>query len=216
VLATLLLVAIGGNFYVYFFPHYIASEACLLLLIAVTALERMSRFTLRGINTGAGAARLIVFLCAAHFAFWYGLHVCGNQELENAMWPYETWDTINSGDPDGRIAINAQLARQPGRQLVFVRYGPRHLFNEWVYNGAEIDAQRVVWARDLGPAENEILRRYYPDRTAWLLEADAQPLKLAPYAAHAPAASPFETQSAVPAPRPAPHSKTPLKFEEVK
>ena len=28
---------------------------------------------------------------------------------------------------------------------------------------------------DLGPEENETLRRYYPDRTLWLLEPDSRP-----------------------------------------
>ncbi len=50
-------------------------------------------------------------------------------------------------------------------------------FEEWVYNGADIDASRVVWARDLG-AENKKLLRYYPDRTAWLLEPDSRPPRL--------------------------------------
>ena len=40
---------------------------------------------------------------------------------------------------------------------------------------------RVVWARDLGAAENEKLRRYYPDRNVWLLEPDARPPKLTRY-----------------------------------
>ena len=53
---------------------------------------------------------------------------------------------------------------------------------EWVYNGANIGEHRVVWANDMGPAQNEELIRYYKDRHAWLLEADAQPPKLLPYA----------------------------------
>jgi hypothetical protein len=66
--------------------------------------------------------------------------------------------------------------------LVFVRYWPRHIFqDEWIYNAADIDGARVVWARDLGGAEDEKLRRYYPDRTAWLLEPDARPPKLTSY-----------------------------------
>jgi hypothetical protein len=50
-----------------------------------------------------------------------------------------------------------------------------------VYNAADIDGAGVVWARDLGTDENDKLRRYYPDRTAWLLEPDARPPKLSRY-----------------------------------
>jgi hypothetical protein len=64
---------------------------------------------------------------------------------------------------------------------VFVRYGPQHTFKEWVHNEADIDASRVVWARDLGAAENQKLLRFYPQRTAWLLEPDAKPPKLEKY-----------------------------------
>ena len=56
----------------------------------------------------------------------------------------------------------------PGKLLVFVRYSPLHVFHEWVYNAADIDGSRIVWANDLGAAEDEKLRRYYPDRAAWL------------------------------------------------
>lgn len=215
VLFTIVLVAIGSNFYVYFFPHYIATEACLMVLIAIAALDQLSRVTIRGLDSGADAARLIVFLCFAHFAFWYGLHASANADLENPMWRYETWDTINGGDPDGRIAIACELAALEGKQLVFVRYGPRHVFNEWVYNGADIDSQRVVWARDLGAAENEILRRYYPNRTAWLFEADATPLKLLPYSSVQTSPAPGQTVNPS-APSSPGKSKIHLKFEPVK
>ena len=46
----------------------------------------------------------------------------------------------------------ASLPRYQASCLVFVRYYPQHIFqDEWVYNAADIDAARVVWARDLGP-----------------------------------------------------------------
>jgi hypothetical protein len=128
-------------------------------------------------------SRLIVFACAAQFAFWYGVHVFDSQDFAAALRPYESWDSINHRNPERRIAVNEQLARIPGRLLVFVRYYyPQHLFQEeWVYNEADIDAARIVWARDLGADENEQLRRYYPGRQTWLLEPDFRPLRLSPY-----------------------------------
>jgi hypothetical protein len=97
------------------------------------------------------------------------------------MRQYETWDFINYGDPEGRIAIGNQLAHAPGKQLVFVHYGPRHMFHNWIHNAADIDSARIVWARDLGSAEDEQLRRYYPGRKAWLVEPDASPPKITPF-----------------------------------
>ncbi len=180
VLLTVCIFGLGANFYPYFYPHYIAAVTCLFVLMSVTGLERISRWTIHGWLAGHKAARLIVFLCVLHFLFWYGLHLFENQPFSTVA-QYETWDAINHGDPEGRIAINNQLARAPGKQLVFVRYWPQHRFQEWVHNAADIDAARFVWARDLGPAENEKLRRYYPDRKVWLLEPDARPPRLTDY-----------------------------------
>lgn len=182
VLLTLLIFSLGANFYPYFYPHYIAAVTSLFVLISVVALERLSRLNIRGWSSGRHAASLILIFCAVHFLFWYGLHLFENQEFLDLM-RYETWDSINHGDPEGRIAVNNQLAQSPGKQLVFVRYWPQHMFEEWVHNLADIDGSRVVWARDLGPAENEKLQRYYPDRTEWLLEPDAKPPRLSRYAA---------------------------------
>ena len=55
--------------------------------------------------------------------------------------------------------------------------------NEWVYNGADINDARVVWAHDRGPAENEELIHYYKHQDVWLPEADDQPPKLLPNSA---------------------------------
>jgi len=50
-----------------------------------------------------------------------------------------------------------------------------------VYNEADIDGSKVVWARDMSPEENEELIRYFRDRQVWLLEADETPPKLSLY-----------------------------------
>ena len=181
ILLTILIFAFGTAFYPYFFTHYIAAETCLFVLLGVTALERLSRLSVAGSTAGLHASRLVVFLCLAHFLFWYGLHLFRPSEVASAAIRYETWDAINYGDPDGRIAVAAQLAQAPGTHLVFVRYWPQHRFKEWVYNAADIDSARIVWARDLGPEDNARLAHYYPNRTLWLLEPDARPPRLSRY-----------------------------------
>jgi hypothetical protein len=51
---------------------------------------------------------------------------------------------------------------------------------EWVYNPANIDAAPVIWALDLGPTENEKLRRYYAGRSFWRFKP-AESMSLRPY-----------------------------------
>jgi len=174
-LGTILLFALADNFYPYFYPHYIAALTSVFVLASVTALEFLSRWP-----AGGAAARLIVCLAVAHFLFWYAMFN-GNPTMLFAAGRLDTADFINYGDPEGRIAINDQLASRAGKHLVFVRYGPQHMFHEWIHNAADIDAADVVWAADLGPAEDQKLIEYYPTRRVWLVEPDARPPQIVPY-----------------------------------
>ena len=188
VAATLAVFALGVNFFPNFEPHYIAAITCLFVLVCVAGLQELNRMRVRGYPVGHEAARLIFFLCVVHFVFWYGMHVFDPADFSKALQRYETWDYINHSNPERRIAVKRQLANISGKLLVFVRYRPLHIFqDEWVYNEADIDRARVVWARDLGTAENEKLQLYYPDRAAWLLEPDARPPVLSPYQPEPPA-----------------------------
>jgi hypothetical protein len=178
-LGTMLLFALGTNFYGYFYPQYIAALTCLCVLVSVVGLERMAR----------AARQCVWLLCGAWFVFWFGLYAAGDSDLL-AIARYQSWYYINRGDPQGRAAVEEQLLRVPGDQLVFVRYAPSHQFEEWIHNAADIDSARIVWANDLGADENASALRYYANRKAWLLEPDAHPPALTPYASEA---SPFTT-----------------------
>ena len=70
-----------------------------------------------------------------------------------------------------RADMMQELTQSPGRQLVIVRYlpGPQQIF-EWVYNDADIDSSKVVFAHDKGPQTAAELRNYFRDRQFWLLE----------------------------------------------
>jgi hypothetical protein len=171
---TLLIFALGINFFPAFQFHYLAAVTCLFILATITGLQRLARLS-------PDAARYLIYLSIAWFAFWYTLHTFDTREFSQALRAYETWDGLNHRNPERRILVNTELAQTPGKLLVFVHYLPQHIFqDEWVYNEADIDAARIIWARDLGEAENATLRAHYPDRTILLLEPDITPPRLTP------------------------------------
>jgi hypothetical protein len=162
---TLLLFALGTNFYPLFLAHYIASLTCLFVLVSVEGLRRLGHYA-----GGAAAARALIFLCCGQFVLLYAVYASG---------------TDRTGERRKDVAL--QVEAVPGKLLVLVRYWPQHIFqDEWVYNAADIDAARVVWARDLGDEEDTKLLAYYPDRKVLLLEPDARPPRLGDYHPEAP------------------------------
>jgi hypothetical protein len=83
------------------------------------------------------------------------------------------WSTYENELAD-RAAVESFLERQPGQQLAIVRYGAGHdVLKEWVWNLADIDAQKVVWAREQKPGWTAQLVKYYRGRTIWLAEPEA-------------------------------------------
>lgn len=83
-----------------------------------------------------------------------------------------------------RVRILNELEHLPGNHLVIVRYQRYHDFilDEWVFNNADIDGSKVVWARDMGEEKNRELLRYFSTRHVWLVEPDFKPVALTPYA----------------------------------
>ncbi len=80
-----------------------------------------------------------------------------------------------------RVVGNSPKARivamlGPGNHLVFVRAktSEYNLF-QWIYNDADIDESRIVWARDLGQERNAELVRYYPSRQVWMVDPNVDP-----------------------------------------
>jgi hypothetical protein len=81
-----------------------------------------------------------------------------------------------------RARIQKELMARDGMQVLFVQYLPDHNIGlEWVYNGADIDGSKLIWARDLGPEQDKQLMNYYRGRHFWLLNADSQHPEPVPY-----------------------------------
>jgi hypothetical protein len=89
-----------------------------------------------------------------------------------------SWCCVGPGNT-ARTQLQTYLEKQPGSHLVFVHYSPQHNpHNEWVYNRADIDNSRVVWARELDDEQNRRLTDYYRGRHVWLVEPDKNPVPL--------------------------------------
>jgi hypothetical protein len=70
----------------------------------------------------------------------------------------------------------ADMTRENGiKHVVMVKYVKGHnIHEEWVYNGADIDSQNVVWARWISHKKNKPLVKYYDDRKKWVLEVGSR------------------------------------------
>jgi hypothetical protein len=104
-----------------------------------------------------------------------------------AAWALDRATTINS--------LEDQSAADHRGHVVFVMMAEgQPAFAEWVYNGPDIDAQPVIFARSLGPARDVEVEHYYPGRHLWQarLKPDGELDRLTPY-------DPAAQQAAAPA-----------------
>ena len=63
-----------------------------------------------------------------------------------------------------------ELEQGGERHLVLVRYEARHSpHSQWIYNRADIDAAKVVWAWEMGPQADKKIIDYFKDRRVWLV-----------------------------------------------
>ena len=70
----------------------------------------------------------------------------------------------------------------PGRHLILVHYDPESKeVPSWVYNSADIDNSKIVWAHDMGMAQNEELVHYCVDRHVWFFDPGKDDTQLTPY-----------------------------------
>jgi hypothetical protein len=154
-------------------PHYIAPAvaalyAVTLLLMRDLSITSSGRFVARSVPVVA----LILFSARA---------VAPLVHLTPKPTAIRTWSSQYKQNFE-RARILNQLEHTDGQHLVIVRYCPGHdyLTDEWVFNGADIDGSKVIWARDMGPNNAELLQ-YFSKRQAWLVEPDTHPVRLAPY-----------------------------------
>jgi hypothetical protein len=150
--------------------HYAAPVAGLFFYLIVESLRLLRVWRWSGMRVGQWAVRCLLL-------GWF-------------LWLIPKAIDLNRFDPEDkchnqskeRAAILDKLKHEPGQHLVIVRYGTNHSYHaEWVYNDADIDGAKVVWAREMDAEHNRQLLEYFKDRQIWLVEADEIPPHLMPY-----------------------------------
>lgn len=153
---------------VWFEPHYAAPLLGALMAILVQALRHLRRWRWHARPIGIGLTRAVVLFVLATIPFRVGA------SFREA-----------AADPSTQqMAYRAQFLRRldatPGDHLVLVRYGENHdVGQEWVFNRADIDHARVVWARAIPEVDTRPLLTYFRDRIVWDADADSDPPRLA-------------------------------------
>ena len=138
------------------FPHYFAPAlvAACFLMAAVARRLLASTTGLLGWPL-VGAVLLVAVLDPVH---------------QLAVTPVEQWSVQ-------RDSLVRALRREPGSDLVIVRYAEGYpVYQEWVYNRADIDGADVVWARSIDPAADSALVAYFRERRVWDLELGQRPV----------------------------------------
>jgi len=149
-----------------FFPHYAAPLTATLFILLAQAMRHLRLWKVHRRPLGLALCRLVVLLTVARVPYFAAY------QLKNPECP---WSRERAG-------LTRQLEATPGKHLVLVRYGPQHnVALEWVYNGADLNEAKTVWARDIPGQDLEPLLDYYRDRKVWILEADVSPAHLRPY-----------------------------------
>jgi hypothetical protein len=137
--------------------HYAAPAAALVAIIVLNGLRLMKRM---GPSVGALVVRVAVAVAMLWSIFW--------------------WIAFFNWHPDPREyqfrrqVLQQQIEQNPGKHLLLVRYNNHNPHEEWVYNGADLEGSRIVWAREMGEEINRRLLAHYTDRVVWLVEPDNQ------------------------------------------
>jgi len=161
----------GWTLETFYNPHYSAPATGLILLLVLIAMCRLREWGAAGLFL----ARAVSVICVLSFS----LRTVA-APLRISLPEFYEFNWYQKPSPTfGRAAIEKQLMAMPGKQLVIVHYDSSHEpFAEWVYNEADIHGSRIIWAREMDPAENQRLLAYFKDRQVWLLEADEKPPRL--------------------------------------
>lgn len=135
-------------------PHYAAPLVAPALLLGARCVRQARLFAPRGRPVGRRLAALLLPASCALLPF----QIAEIGSAHRFNWGLE------------RTAVADRFLRQPGDELVLVRFAPGALDPGWASNGADLELAPVVWARQMSAAEDCALAASYAGREIWDLE----------------------------------------------
>jgi len=128
-----------------------------IFLLLVQAIRHLRTMRLAGRPLGLALSWAVFYLLATDVVLSVKNHVC-----DPLQWTCQ-------GDPS-RAAIAKTLSNTPGKHLIMVRYEEDHNLQRrmGLQRRRKSITAKVLWARELDPAQNAKLFAYFKDRQIWL------------------------------------------------
>lgn len=192
----LLLVLGGGvatNLSSFYMENYFLPFVPALLVLIVTGLRNLHAWD-RVRGTGSSLGGFLVLGCGAMLLIQIGASALGRPLYGRS--DLGRFDFKLFKEP---AEIANKLERVPGKHLILARHEDEgNSTRELVWNLADIDSQKIVWARDLKAEWSAAAANYYADRKVWLLQSSPK---------HGPMLTPYPLNRLPP---PAPLSSLPI------
>lgn len=145
-------------------PHYAAPFTITVYVLIMLGFRSLRRWKINGRPAGVGLTRALVLF---HVLMFMAQVVAVKVLLHGVTHRDAGWAIA-------RAQIKSKLESMPGQHLILVHYSPQHNANqEWVFNGADIDKAKVVWAREIPGEDIAPLVNYFRARSLWVVESDA-------------------------------------------
>jgi hypothetical protein len=158
-----------------FDPHYIAPITCVFYALILVAMQRVRRWYPEDRPVGIALVRAVFAITVLMFLVQLFAPIEANAKLATWYSPVVVRTY--------REEVVSKLTSIPGKHLAIVRYDSKHVpADEWVYNNADMNDAKIVWARDMGEQANSELLNYFKNRKVWLIEAGEGPPKVSAYA----------------------------------
>jgi hypothetical protein len=166
------------------YPQHVSAQMVIFAALLTAGFRQLYVFTARkGIQPERAMTAIVLAVAAGAMSnlFMDPLHIRPGSFWEWPHWPFF----------EQRARIASKIEHMPGKHLVFVRYAANHSpHEEWVYNGADVENDKVIWANSMGTALDLELRGYFRDRQAWIVEPDTDANGFLPFTAETAAVTP--------------------------